>query len=138
MNDVQQLLEQLRGKGWTLLTVADALEVSYSALRKWSAGMRYPANAPAVKAALATLLDGKRPSNPASRPRSKPGAKKQKIDWESMSYADRLAEAERCRGMFRHVAQGISLVEELSQDRAREALREIWEAEQEAKGPRYD
>jgi hemoglobin len=124
MNDVQQLLEQLQEKGWTLLTVADDLGVSYSAVRKWSAGMRYPANAPTVKAALRTLLTKERASNP-----------KKQVNWSSASYADRLAEAERLAGMFRHVAPGVSLVDELSQDRIREAQREIWEAEQEAKGP---
>jgi hypothetical protein len=127
MNDVQQLLEQLREKGWTLLTVADDLLVSYSAVRKWSAGMRYPANSPTVKAALRTLLTKERASNP-----------KKQVNWSSASYADRLAEAERLAGMFRHVAPGVSLVDELSQDRIREAQRDIWEAEQEAKRPRYD
>jgi transcriptional regulator with XRE-family HTH domain len=127
MNDVQQLLEQLREMGWTLLTVADDLGVSYSAVRKWSAGMRYPANAPAVKAALRTLLTRERASN-----------HKKRVDWSSASYAERLAEAEQLAGMFRHVAPGVSLVDELSQDRIREAQRDIWEAEQEAIGPRYD
>lgn len=60
MNDVQMALEQLRQKGWTLAAIGDELEVPANTIRKWSAGMHYPANGPVVRAALKNLLARKR------------------------------------------------------------------------------
>ena len=63
VNDVQELLSQLRGKGWTLASVADEIGLPANTVRKWASGgvtTRYPANAPLVKAGLERLMERKR------------------------------------------------------------------------------
>ena len=60
MNDVQELLERLREKGWTLSAIADAMGVSRNAVDFWREGSRYPTNALAVKHELERLLAKKR------------------------------------------------------------------------------
>ena len=60
MNDAQDLIEQLRGKGWTLSAIADEMGVTRNAVDGWRAGTRYPANSQAVKVVLEQLLQRKR------------------------------------------------------------------------------
>ena len=56
MNDIQELLEQLRGKRWTISAIADEMGVSRNAVDHWRAGNRYPSNTVAVKHELERLL----------------------------------------------------------------------------------
>ena len=42
MNDIQEKLAELQGKGWTLAAIADELGVTNSAVEKWKSGARYP------------------------------------------------------------------------------------------------
>jgi transcriptional regulator with XRE-family HTH domain len=60
MNDVQELIAQLREKGWTISAIADAMSVSRDAVDFWRAGSRYPSNALPVKHELERLLAKKR------------------------------------------------------------------------------
>ena len=60
MNDVQELIERLRAKGWTLSAVADEMGVSRNAVDFWRSGSRYPSNTVAVKHELERLLVRKR------------------------------------------------------------------------------
>jgi len=126
MNDIQMELAQLREKGWTLLAVASSLGVPYGTVKKWSAGIRYPANAPIVKAALKRLLEGK----PRLRPRAR---RNPQPDIASLSFEERLALAYKYMGAFRHLATGRRIVDELSDDRIREAKQERREVERYAK-----
>ena len=56
MNEVQERIEALRQKGWTLAAIADELEVTNDAVGKWRAGDRYPKNAKGVFEILDGLL----------------------------------------------------------------------------------
>jgi uncharacterized protein YjcR len=38
MNDVQCLIRQLRQQGWTVVAIADALEVSRETIQSWQRG----------------------------------------------------------------------------------------------------
>ena len=60
MNAVQERLADLEGKGWSLVAIAAALEVSYNAAQKWKAGNRYPSNTKAVLQVLDALCRRKR------------------------------------------------------------------------------
>ena len=60
MNDVQELIGQLRGKGWTISAIADEMAVTRNAVDAWRAGTRYPSNALAVKRELQRLFERKR------------------------------------------------------------------------------
>jgi hypothetical protein len=51
------MLKLLRSRGWTLWTIANSLGVAHSTVRKWSAGMRYPATSQVVMFALTDLLE---------------------------------------------------------------------------------
>ncbi len=55
MNDVQETLDDLLGKGWTLAAIADEMEVAANTVVRWNSGVRYPANAAAVKVILGQL-----------------------------------------------------------------------------------
>ena len=74
MNDVQERIRALRGKGWTLASMADELGVSRRGIAAWQSGERYPEN---VKGVL-TLLDqlAKRKRIPKQR-RYAPGSRQQ-------------------------------------------------------------
>ena len=54
MNEIQERIEALQGKGWTAAAIADELGVTADALAKWKTGDRYPSNAKGVFA----ILDG--------------------------------------------------------------------------------
>ena len=56
MNEVQERIEALRQKGWTLAAIADELEVTADAVGKWQGGDRYPENAKGVFEILDGLL----------------------------------------------------------------------------------
>ena len=60
MNDVQQRIEELRVKGWTLAAIADETGVTSRAVDHWRVGRRYPENSKLVLAALDALLKRKR------------------------------------------------------------------------------
>ena len=60
MNDVQELLAELRGKGWTLAAIADELGLTRNAVDAWRSGTRFPSNAVAVKRELVRLSRRKR------------------------------------------------------------------------------
>jgi transcriptional regulator with XRE-family HTH domain len=57
---VQEVLQRLRGNGWTLAAVADELGVHYNTVQKWAAGDRSPANARPVLRELDRLLTRRR------------------------------------------------------------------------------
>ena len=56
MNDVQQKIQSLRDRGWTLVAISRELEVSWRAVAFWQSGDRYPANAKGVRRLLVDLL----------------------------------------------------------------------------------
>ena len=127
MNNIQGLLNALMQKGWTLAAIANELAVSYSAVRKWSAGMRYPSNAPTVEASLSNLLVKWHRANPVNSSRHKGTRMMSRGEWAAMSDEERLAGVKMASGMFRHVAPGVDLVKELSEERIREAEDELKE-----------
>lgn len=60
MNDIQEKLEELRTKGWTLAAIADELGAHYNTVQKWHGGDRYPPLAKAIMLALEQLAAKKR------------------------------------------------------------------------------
>ena len=60
MNEVQERLAVLEDRGWTLAAIADELEVTHDAVKKWKAGQRNPSNAKTVAAFLDSLVARKR------------------------------------------------------------------------------
>lgn len=60
MNEVQQKIDELEKKGWTLAAIARSLSVTTNAVEKWKAGDRYPHTAALVIDALDQLLKRKR------------------------------------------------------------------------------
>lgn len=61
MNDVQQKLSELQGKGWTLAAIADGIGLTLSAVEKWKSGIHYPAASKPTLMALDVLLERKPP-----------------------------------------------------------------------------
>ena len=55
MNDVQEILENLKDRGWTWAAISDEIGVGQNAVSRWYAGTRYPTNVIAVKALLEGL-----------------------------------------------------------------------------------
>ena len=60
MTEIQELLAQLRAKGWTYVAIARAMEVEYHTIMKWEKGIHAPRNAGAVRRTLQQLLRRKR------------------------------------------------------------------------------
>jgi transcriptional regulator with XRE-family HTH domain len=60
MNEVQELIAELRGKGWTLAAIADELKVDHDTVYRWQRGLRSPANPVGVLAVLKGLLQRRR------------------------------------------------------------------------------
>lgn len=60
MNDVQQVLADLQGRGWTLSAIADEVGVHRETVIRWRGGHHYPTNARPVVSALEGLLKRKR------------------------------------------------------------------------------
>ena len=61
MNDVQEKLSDLQVKGWTLVSLADELGLTASAIEKWKSGDTYPRGVKMVLASLNALDDRKPP-----------------------------------------------------------------------------
>ena len=55
MNDIQEILENLKGRGWTWAAISDEIGVEQNTVSRWYAGTRYPTNVVAVKALLEGL-----------------------------------------------------------------------------------
>ncbi len=71
MNDIQELLVQLREKKWTDAAIADELGVHLVTVQTWRSGKFYPSNAKPVALALRELLRRKRiPKQKRGRPYS--------------------------------------------------------------------
>ncbi len=77
MNEIQEKMSALQERGWTVAALADELGLTVSAVEKWKAGSRYPANAKAIGALLDTL--SKRKRIPKQR-RYAPGSRVRKAD----------------------------------------------------------
>ena len=60
MNDVQELVTELQGKGWTLAAIADEFEISRNAVDSWRSGKNQPRQSVIVKRELERLLGRKR------------------------------------------------------------------------------
>ena len=60
MNDVQEMLSELQGKGWTLTAIADEFEISRNAVDSWRSGKHLPQQSVAVKRELERLLSRRR------------------------------------------------------------------------------
>jgi orotate phosphoribosyltransferase-like protein len=60
MNEVQDLITQLREKGWTVAAIADELQVNYDTVARWQKGTRSPANEAAVRVFLDQLMRRRR------------------------------------------------------------------------------
>ena len=56
MSEVQDVLGELKTKGWTLAAVADAIEVHRETVVSWEAGRHEPTNVKLVVGALRGLL----------------------------------------------------------------------------------
>jgi transcriptional regulator with XRE-family HTH domain len=74
MNEIQEKIQALRSKGWTLAAIADELGNSWRAVAYWQEGTRQPANAKLVSNALDAL---KRKRVPKQR-RYEPGSRAKK------------------------------------------------------------
>jgi hypothetical protein len=111
MNDVQIILSQLRQRGWTLAAIGDELEVPANTIRKWSAGMHYPANAPAVKAALKQLS-------------KKRALKVHRTDRRTSGQGEPPYPVPSARGIYKHLAPDGGVVDEFLRERRIEAARE--------------
>jgi IS30 family transposase len=59
-NQVQETIEELRARGWTLSAIADSLGLPRSTVERWRHGSRYPTHAPFVMRELNDLLRRKR------------------------------------------------------------------------------
>ena len=61
MNDIQELIRQLEGEGWTLAAIADEVGVSWRTLKRWESAETYPDTSKPVLMALDTLMKRKPP-----------------------------------------------------------------------------
>ena len=60
MTDIQELLTQLRAKGWTVAAIATELEVNYHTVKNWQSGKHAPSNIGVIRRTLTQLLARKR------------------------------------------------------------------------------
>jgi hypothetical protein len=60
MTEINDLIVELRGKGWTVAAIADELGVDYYTIYKWQKGIHAPANPRAVQRVLGELLKQRR------------------------------------------------------------------------------
>ena len=60
MYDVQEKLLELKDRGWTMVAIADELDVSHMTVFRWQKGMRKAENSRSVLHMLDTLLKRKR------------------------------------------------------------------------------
>ncbi len=56
MNDIQELLDQLRGQKWTDAAIAEELGTYRETVAVWRRGQSYPRYAKAIKIALRSLM----------------------------------------------------------------------------------
>ena len=56
MNDIQELLDQLRGQKWTDAAIADEIGTQRQTVAEWRRGKFYPRYAKAIKIALRSLM----------------------------------------------------------------------------------
>ena len=61
MTDVQEILEELRVKGWSRAAIADEVGAHRETVSRWGSGRYYPENAKAVLVVLNMLLKRKAP-----------------------------------------------------------------------------
>ena len=60
MANVQEAVEELVGKGWSLAAISDEMEVHAETVMRWNAGSNYPINAKPVVLALNALARRRR------------------------------------------------------------------------------
>ena len=60
MNDIQELLTELKARKWTDAAISDELGVHLVTVQTWRSGKFYPSNAKPVALALRELLRRKR------------------------------------------------------------------------------
>jgi transcriptional regulator with XRE-family HTH domain len=60
MTEVQNLIAELRAKGWTVAAISDELGVDYYTVYKWEKGIHAPSNIGAVRKVLSQLLQQRR------------------------------------------------------------------------------
>ena len=56
MNDIQELLDQLRGQKWTDASIADEIGTHRETVTQWRRGYFFPRYAKAIKIALRSLM----------------------------------------------------------------------------------
>ena len=56
MTEIQVLLTKLRGKGWSIAAIADALQVNYYTIYRWELGATSPSNPAPVSRMLWDML----------------------------------------------------------------------------------
>jgi transcriptional regulator with XRE-family HTH domain len=56
MTEIQDLLTQLRAKGWSIAAIADDLKVNYYTIYRWEQGLTSPSNPAPVCRMLAEML----------------------------------------------------------------------------------
>ena len=59
MNEIQQKLADLTGKGWTLVAIADDIGEMWLTVYRWQGGKTYPDNSQSVMSALNDLFTHK-------------------------------------------------------------------------------
>jgi transcriptional regulator with XRE-family HTH domain len=57
---IQEKIEELRTRGWTVSAIADALGIPRATVERWRQGSRYPAHAVFILRGLNDLLRRKR------------------------------------------------------------------------------
>ena len=60
MNDVQEMINQLSEKGWTISAIAEEAGTHRETVSRWDSGKYYPENSKAVLMLLDGLLERKR------------------------------------------------------------------------------
>ena len=60
MNDIQEMIAELRSNGWTLAAIADEVKVARNTVDRWHRGERYPTNAAGVRVMLRGLIGRRR------------------------------------------------------------------------------
>src|SRR5688572_12798314 len=60
MTEIQDLIAELRAKGWTVAAISDELGVDYYTVYKWQKGIHAPSNTVAISRVLRQLLQQRR------------------------------------------------------------------------------
>ena len=72
MNEIQEAIDRVQAKGWTLAALADEMGVSRLTVYRWKLGVVYPRSAVAVVLLLRTL-EGRKEAPKRRRPKGKKG-----------------------------------------------------------------